>query len=80
MGASDDLQEARLITLPCLQCGDPLPVPEESGFVKCSRCSSSREFVWFNGPGAWNKFKLWRMKTGRIRPDFDARRPVRGGR
>jgi len=47
-------------------CGHSAPMPETTGRYVCSVCRKSLEFTWFEGPQAFNAWKLWRLKTGRV--------------
>jgi hypothetical protein len=55
-------------------CGHSGPLPATSGRFVCSACKAAVEFTWFESPGAFDRWKLWLVRSGRLLPEA-ANRP-----
>lgn len=68
MGEISSGTERGMITIPCLQCHAPIPLTEEQpSQVSCPKCGTVRLLHWFQEPNAFEKWRSWMIKTGRIR-------------
>lgn len=47
------------------ECSRATPLPEASGRYRCRVCGAVTELAWFAGPGAFEQFQCWRIRTGR---------------
>jgi hypothetical protein len=47
-----------MITLPCVRCGTPMPLSDESRLV-CGKCQAEREVKWFASPRAYERWFHW---------------------
>lgn len=50
-------------------CGRTAPLPERSGRYRCSGCAAVSELTWFEGPLAFEDWRSWRFRAGRVAAD-----------
>jgi ribosomal protein S27AE len=58
---------------PCLQCGAPMPLFDESRLV-CGKCQAEREVKWFASPRAYERWFHWAYFDREGRPRLSRRR------
>jgi hypothetical protein len=54
-------------------CGHSGSLPETSGRFVCSECKVSIDLSWFEAPVAWQRWKLWRIRSGQVMAQMENR-------
>lgn len=50
-------------------CSHSTPLPEQSGGYRCSKCGERIELTYYRGPGAWARWQLAQIASGRVRAE-----------